>query len=130
MGLYPRSGAGVAGEDPLGAALRDGLDLALLPEHVDAVAREAAVHAHAVHQDGGRDHLVLRDLSVELLESRLVQEHGVVGLLLDLPLGPLLLLPLRRRHGGLRLLLVVFCSFGPMVTLWWCGTSSLPPSPH
>lgn len=68
--------------------LNDGLDHALLLEVGEALPREGAVDLHAV--DEGRDghKPVGLDILVELVGGGLVQDDGVLGLVLDLALGP------------------------------------------
>lgn len=70
----------------------DRLDHALLLEVADALAGEGAVDLHSVDQDGDGDEAVRLDILVELLGDGLVEQDGVLGLVLDLALGPLLLL--------------------------------------
>ncbi|KND94066.1 hypothetical protein TOPH_01200 [Tolypocladium ophioglossoides CBS 100239] len=77
------------------------LDHALLLEVGDALARERAVHLHSVDEDGDGDEAVRLHILVELLGGRLVEKDGVLGLVLDLALGPLLLLLLCSSSGRL-----------------------------
>lgn len=70
----------------------DRLDHALLLELLDGLASERAVDLHSVDQDGNGDEAVGLDILVQLLSGGLVEQDGVLGLVLDLALGPLLLL--------------------------------------
>lgn len=80
----------------------DGLDHALLLEVADALAGERAVDLHAVDEDGDGDEAVGLDILVELLRGALVEDDGVLGLVLDLALRPLLLLLLSSSSRRLR----------------------------
>lgn len=79
----------------------DGLDHALLLEVVEALAGQRAVDLHAVDESGDGDEAVGLDILVELLRGGLVEDDGVLGLVLDLALGPLLLLLLSSSCGRL-----------------------------
>lgn len=68
--------------------LYHGLDHALLLEVLDAAPRERAVDLHAVDEGGDGDEAVRLDILVELLGGGLVEDDGVLGLVLDLALGP------------------------------------------
>lgn len=70
----------------------DGLDHALLLEVEEALASQGAVDLHAVDENGDGDEAVGLDILVELLGGGLVQDDGVLSLVLDLALRPLLLL--------------------------------------
>ena len=70
----------------------NGLDEALLLEVVQALASQRAVDLHSVDEGGNGDQTVRLDILVELLGGGLVEEDGVLGLVLDLALRPLLLL--------------------------------------
>lgn len=80
----------------------DRLDHALLLEVADALAGEGAVDLHSVDQDGNGDEAVGLNILVELVGDVLVEQDGVLGLVLDLALGPLLLLLLCSSCGRLR----------------------------
>lgn len=70
----------------------DGLDHALLLEVGEALSGQRTVDLHSVDEGGDGDQAVGLDILVELLGSGLVEDDGVLGLVLDLALGPL-------RHG-------------------------------
>lgn len=70
----------------------DRLDEALLVEVLDRDAGEGSVDLHALDEDRLADHLEGRDLLHDAVKGRLVADDGVVGLVLDLALAPLLLL--------------------------------------
>jgi hypothetical protein len=61
----------------------DLLDLALLLEVIQSLAGQAAVDLETVDQGGNGDETVGLDVLVELLGSGLVEDDGVVGLVLD-----------------------------------------------
>lgn len=67
----------------------DGLDHALLLEVGDALSGQRTVDLHSVDEGGDGDQAVGLDILVELLGSGLVEDDGVLGLVLDLALGPL-----------------------------------------
>ena len=77
------------------------LDHALLLEVGDALAGQGTVDLHAVDENSDGDEAVGLDILVELLRGGLVEEDGVLGLVLDLALGPLLLLLLSSSSGRL-----------------------------
>lgn len=60
--------------------LDDGADEALLLELLHRGARQTAIDAQAICQDGRRDHLVLWRLNQQLLVGLLVEENRVVEL--------------------------------------------------
>jgi len=68
--------------------LNNGLDDALLLEVLDALPCQRAVDLHAVDEGGDGDEAEGRDILVELLGRGLVEDDGVLGLVLDLALGP------------------------------------------
>ena len=68
--------------------LNNGLDDALLLEVLDALPCQRAVDLHAVDEGGNGDETVGLDILVELLGGGLVEDDGVLGLVLDLALGP------------------------------------------
>lgn len=70
------------------AVLDDGLDEALLLEVVKALPRERTVDLHAVDEGGDGHEPVGLDILVEPLRGGLVEDDGVLGLVLDLALGP------------------------------------------
>lgn len=80
----------------------NGLDQALLLEVGDALAGQGAVNLHAVDENSDGDQAVGLDILVELLGGGLVQNNGVLGLVLDLALRPLLLLLLSSSSGRLQ----------------------------
>lgn len=77
------------------------LDHALLLEVGDALAGERAVDLHTVDEGSDGDEAVGLDILVELLRGGLVEQDGVLGLVLDLALRPLLLLLLASSSGCL-----------------------------
>jgi RNA-binding protein YhbY len=79
----------------------NGLDKALLLEVGKALASERAVDLHSVDQSSDGDQTVRLDILVELLGGGLVEKDGVLGLVLDLALRPLLLLLLCSSSGRL-----------------------------
>jgi hypothetical protein len=87
-----RLDVGRAGVDLLRRVLGDHADLILCHELLDGLARERTVDVQALRENGWGDKLVLGALGHELLVCVLVEQHQVVGLLLDLTLRPLLLL--------------------------------------
>lgn len=70
----------------------NGLDEALLLEVSKALASQRTVDLHSVDEGGDGDQTVGLDILVELLGCRLVEKDGVLSLVLDLALRPLLLL--------------------------------------
>lgn len=70
------------------AVLNDGLDDALLLEVGQALAGQGAVDLETVDQDGNGHQAVGLDILVELVGGGLVEDDGVLGLVLDLSLGP------------------------------------------
>lgn len=80
----------------------NGLDDALLLEVGKGLAGQGAVDLHAVDECGNGNQAVGLDILVELLRGGLVEDDGVLGLVLDLALGPLLLLLLSSSCGRLR----------------------------
>jgi hypothetical protein len=70
----------------------DGLDDTPLLEVSDALAGERAVDLETIDESGNSDEAVGLDVLVELLRGGLVEQDGVLGLVLDLALRPLLLL--------------------------------------
>lgn len=69
----------------------DATDETALLELLDGGTGKRAVDAHAVNKVGGGDEAGGGDLLHDLIEGGLVEDDGVVGLVLDLSLGPLLL---------------------------------------
>ena len=82
------------GVDGTTGVLVHGLDDTLGLQLAQSLAGNAAVDLQAVNHGGGGDDLGDGDLLHHLLGGGLVQEDGVVGLLLGLSLGPLLFLAL------------------------------------
>lgn len=70
------------------AVPNDGLDETLLLEVVKALPRERTVDLHAVDEGGDGHEPVRLDILVEPLRGGLVENDGVLGLVLDLALGP------------------------------------------
>jgi len=83
--------------------VHDPLDTALLLEMPDGYSGETAVDLQPFNQDRLRDELEGRDFFEDTIVDGLVEDNGVDGLVLDLPLGPLLLLCgfAATRGGGL-----------------------------
>lgn len=79
----------------------NGLDHALLLEVGNALACQRAVHLHSVDESSDSDETVRLDILVELVGGGLVEQDGVLGLVLDLALRPLLLLLLSSSSGRL-----------------------------
>lgn len=71
---------------------RDQLDQTLGLQLLEGNTGKRTVDAQTINQDRGGDQLVGRDFLVQLVIGSLVEADGVVGLFLDLTLGPLLLL--------------------------------------
>ena len=65
------------------------LDQALLLQLLQALAGERAVDLQAIDESGDGDETVRLDILVELVGSGLVEQDGVLCLVLDLALGPL-----------------------------------------
>lgn len=61
----------------------DGLDLALLLQVLEALACQRAVDLKSVNQGGDGDQTVGLDVLVQLLRGLLVENDGVLGLVLD-----------------------------------------------
>lgn len=80
----------------------NGLDQALLLEVINASAGERAVDLHAVDENSDGNETIGLDILVELLRGGLVEDDSVLGLVLDLALGPLLLLLLSSCCGRLQ----------------------------
>ena len=80
----------------------DGLDEALLLEVSDALTGERTVDLEAIDEGSDGDEAVRLDVLHELLGGSLVEDDSVLGLVLDLALGPLLLSRslLRRKSRG------------------------------
>lgn len=68
--------------------LNNGLDETPLLEILDALPGERAVDLHAVDKSGDGDETVRLNILGELLGGGLVENDGVLGLVLDLALGP------------------------------------------
>jgi len=83
---------GGAGVDPLGTVGGDGDNDTLGSQLADSEAGKGAADAETIDQDGGRNQLVGGDLLHELVVGGLVEDDGVVGLILNLSLGPFLLI--------------------------------------
>jgi hypothetical protein len=61
----------------------NGLDLSLLLQVLEALACQRAVDLQSVDQSGDGDETVGLDVLVELLRGGLVENDGVLGLVLD-----------------------------------------------
>lgn len=59
------------------------LDLALLLKVIQSLAGEAAVDLQTIDEGGHSDQTVRLDILVELLRGGLVEDDGVLGLVLD-----------------------------------------------
>lgn len=70
----------------------DGDDDTLVSELADGSAGKGAVDAETVNENRGGDELVGGNLLHQLVVGGLVEDDGVVGLILNLSLGPLLLI--------------------------------------
>lgn len=66
------------------------LDLALLLEVLKSLTGEGAVDLKTVDKGGDGNETVGLDVLVETLSDGLLEDNGVLGLVLDLALGPLL----------------------------------------
>jgi hypothetical protein len=81
-----------------------------------------STHAQAIRQDRRGDHLVLGHLGDQLVVRRLVEQHQVVDLLLELALAPLLRVLVNVGGVGVKLFCLV-CWFvglvGWLVLFWW-----------
>ena len=78
--------------DQLAAVVHDPLDLTLLLQVPDSYPRQAPVDLQPLDEDALADEAEGRDLLDDAVVGGLVNGDGVVGLVLDLALGPLLLL--------------------------------------
>ena len=78
---------------------RDDLDQVLVFQFSEGSTGERAVDAETVNQDGGGNELVGGHFLEQLVISGLVEDNGVVGLVLDLSLAPLLQNSLRWMFG-------------------------------
>lgn len=81
----------------LAVVVDQGLDLALALKVADSQASHRAVDLQAVDEHTGRDHLERGHFLDHTLVQDLVEVNGILSLVLDLALGPLLLLA---RLGG------------------------------
>jgi hypothetical protein len=59
------------------------LDLTLLLEVGEGLSGEGAVDLETIDENGDGDETVRLDVLLELLRGRLVEDNGVVGLVLD-----------------------------------------------
>lgn len=59
------------------------LDLTLLLQIIQRLARQAAVDLQPIHQRGDGDQAVGLHVFVEFVRGRFVEDHGVVGFVLD-----------------------------------------------
>ena len=103
LGLLLESGLGldssVEGEGGVGD-VTDSLDFASAGHVPDEASGDRSIYLELFHDDGAGEAENLRHLLADFVESLLLQEHIVVELILDLGLGPGLLLCL----GSLSLL--------------------------
>ena len=72
--------------------VNDALDLTLLLQVPDRYPRQGAVDLQPLDEDGLADEAEGRDLLQDTVVGGLVEDDGVLRLVLDLALGPLLLL--------------------------------------
>ena len=86
--------------DELAAVVNDALDLTLLLQVPDRYPRQGAVDLQPLDEDGLADEAEGGDLLHDAVEQRLIGRNGVLGLVLDLALGPLLLLCSLAAAGG------------------------------
>ena len=92
----------------------DRLDHALLLEVGQALTSERTVDLHSVDEGGDGDETVRLHILVELLGSGLVEDDGVLGLVLDLSLGPEVACEFQcRRRRLARTYHFFFCFFAP-----------------
>jgi hypothetical protein len=97
-------GAGAKGAHTVNLHLavgNDRLDDTLLLEVGNALAGQRAVDLETVDEGSDGHQAVGLDILVQLLGSVLVEDDGVLGLVLDLALRPLLLLLLASSSGRL-----------------------------
>ena len=80
--------------------VNDALDLTLLLQVPDRYPRQGAVDLQPLDEDGLADEAEGGDLLEDAVERRLVEDDGVLRLVLDLALGPLLLLCGLAAAGG------------------------------
>ena len=78
--------------DELAAVVNDALDLTLLLQVPDRYPRQGAVDLQPLDEDGLADEAEGGDLLQDTVVGGLVEDDGVLRLVLDLALGPLLLL--------------------------------------
>ena len=86
--------------DQLAAVVHDPLDLPLPLQVPDGHPREAPVDLQTLDEDALADEAEGGDLLNDAVEQGLVKGNGVLGLVLDLALGPLLLLCSLAAAGG------------------------------
>jgi hypothetical protein len=84
--------SGGSGVDHLTSVLADATNGTFFFQMSDSGTSQRTVDAETINQDSGGDELVGWGFLDELIEDSLVENDGVVGLILDLSLGPLLLL--------------------------------------
>ena len=80
--------------------VHDPLDLTLLLQVPDSYPRQAPVDLQPLDEDALADEAEGRDLLEDTVVGRLVEDNGVLRLVLDLALGPLLLLCGLAAAGG------------------------------
>ena len=78
--------------DQLVAVVHNPLDLPLLLQVPDGYPRKTPVDLQTLDEDALADEAEGRDLLEDTVVGRLVEDNGVLRLVLDLALGPLLLL--------------------------------------
>lgn len=83
------------------AVRNDRLDQALLLQLLDALAGKRAVDLQSIDESSDGDETVRLDILVELVGGGLVEQDGVLCLVLDLALGPLQKEPVRSMSQGL-----------------------------
>jgi hypothetical protein len=89
--MFVREGGGGHTVDLHLAVSDHRLDDALLLEVGKALSCQRAVDLHSVDEGGNGDETVRLHILVELLRGGLVENDGVLGLVLDLSLGPLMM---------------------------------------
>lgn len=78
--------------DQLVAVVHDSLDLTLLLQVPDSYPRQAPIDFETLDEDALADEAESWDFLQDTVIGRLVEDDSVLGLVLDLALGPLLLL--------------------------------------
>ena len=89
---FCRKGKGKLTVDELGRVVHNSLDQLLLLKVADSNAGQAAVNFETLNEDALADELEGGDFLQDTVVGGLVEGDSVLGLVLDLALGPLLLL--------------------------------------